>query len=107
MLKFREIRQKRLPEVVLFLYSVGQSRSQDADSPWRPQSAPQESGVCQGKGCEQAGGVLRKPPVAHLGKAPEPLDHMQGVLAAGAGLGAQAIDRLLVTGKWPGPIDSA
>ncbi|MEQ1756791.1 MAG: hypothetical protein ABL986_00615 [Vicinamibacterales bacterium] len=40
-------------------------------------------------------GVLRQPAIADLREAPETLDHVEGVLAAGAGLRAPAINRAL------------
>src|ERR1700676_2829484 len=52
--------------------------------------------IGQGKGCKKSGSVLRQPAIAHLGKAPQVLDHMKGVLTASAGRRAQPIQLSLV-----------
>src|SRR5258706_9427026 len=75
------------------------SRSFCIDSPSRgatplrrQQSSPQQIQVRQCEGGMQPCGVLRQAAVANLGKAPQVLDHVEGVLNTGASGGATAVN---------------
>ena len=57
---------------------------QDAPRLWRQQLAADQVEVRQREQAEGARQVLRHAPVAYLGEAPQPLDHMERMLAAGA-----------------------
>ena len=56
------------------------SRSREAPLRWQ-QSSSEQIQVREREGREQPRGVLRQAAVAHLGEAPQALDHMEGVLA--------------------------
>src|SRR5665213_893643 len=66
---------------------------------WRDQSSSEHVEIGQREGREQACGVLGQSPVAHLGKAPQALDHMKGVLAARPGAGTNPVDELVMLGE--------
>src|SRR5690606_23470780 len=72
------------------------SRSPGAPSLWTEQPSPQHVQVRQRKGGEQPRGVLGQSAVAHLGKTPQALDHMKGMLTACPGAGTDAVDELLM-----------
>src|SRR5262249_30598094 len=67
--------------------------SQDAPRRWRQQLAADQVEVCQRKETEGARQVLGDPAVAHLGEAPQALDHVERVLAARPGARPRPIDR--------------
>src|SRR5271170_2160058 len=58
----------------------------------RRQSASDQVEVCQGEHGEQSRRVFRQAPVAHLGKAPQPLHHVEGVLASSSSGRTQAVE---------------
>src|ERR1700680_3501758 len=70
------------------------SRSQGTPPLRWQQSASQQVQVRQREGGVQPRGVLRQATVAHFAKAPQALDHMEGMLDTGPGTGAQAVDEL-------------
>src|SRR5262249_60725988 len=67
--------------------------SRDAPRLWRQQLAADQVEVCQRKQTEGARQVLGDPAVAHLGEAPQALDHVERVLAACPGARPRPIDR--------------
>src|SRR5580658_1952658 len=64
------------------------------------QAAPDHVQVRQREHREQPCRVLCQPAIAHLGKAPQLLHHPEGVLAAGAGCRAQAVDPAVIRTEW-------
>src|ERR1700726_3684763 len=75
---------------------------------WRQQSTPQQIQVRQRKGGVQPRGVLGQAAVANLAKAPQALDHMEGMFDTGPSSGAPAVDESLILAQRPAsgaPID--
>src|SRR3970282_263014 len=72
------------------------TQSQETRLPRWQQSSPQQIQIRQRKGREQPRGVLRQSPIAHFAEPPQALHHMEGMLAAGARLGANSVDPLLL-----------
>src|SRR5438132_875628 len=67
-------------------------RSQDESCPWREQRTARLVEIGQGKHSLCPREVLGQAAVSHFGEAPQLLDHPKGMLAAGAGARACAID---------------
>ena len=63
---------------------------------WRQQSSSQQIQVGQREGGEQPRGVLGQAAVAHLGEAPQALDHVKCMFHAGPGRGATTVDEPLI-----------
>src|SRR5271169_5366231 len=60
--------------------------------PWWQQSSSHQVQIGQRKQRQGPNGVLVQAAIANLGKAPQPLDDMEGKLAAGAAARAAAVD---------------
>src|SRR5216684_354062 len=70
--------------------------SQDATCPSRQQLSSHHIQVSQREHRERAHGVLVQPPIAHLRKSPQALNHAEGEFAASAASRTAAVDRFLV-----------
>src|SRR5688572_14401760 len=79
-------------------------RSQGAPCPWRHQSTPHEIEVGESEHAIGLGQILGDAAIAHLGEAPQALDHIEGVLDAGADARARAIDEPLRGGDAVSPL---
>src|SRR5262249_19611846 len=76
-------------------------------SPTRQQPPSYQVQVGQGEKRKYPCRVLGQAPVAHLGKAPQSLDDMEGVLAASTTAGTRLVNRSLIFGQWFAPIAPA
>src|SRR5882672_1306129 len=72
--------------------SLGSRYSQDAPRRWRQQLAADEVEIGEREQAEGARQVLGDAAIADLGKPPQPLHHVEGVLAAGPGPRPRPID---------------
>src|SRR5208282_1829791 len=64
------------------------------------QSSSHHVQIGERKQRQSSDSILVQPAVTNLSKAPQPLDHVEGELAASAAARAAAVDRLLVLGEW-------
>src|SRR3989337_1918407 len=103
-------RPKRFREAYLLSFCCSNSKfssSQGVLRPWRQQSPSHEIQIRQSERGKGAHRVLVQPAVAHLGKAPQTLDDVEGKLAEGTLAGAAAVDQLFVIGEFAARFGSA